>query len=73
MDGEPIEANKVGTRGMITTFIVRTRTVTPPGIVLELVLEGAAPANQVRRMNITEETGVRKGTKSTTPPHHTNI
>ena len=43
VSGEPMEASKVGTRGLINYFMVITRTVTPPQMVLEVVLEGAAP------------------------------
>ena len=50
---EPTEARKVGTRRVITDFTGRTQTVTPPGTALEMVLEGASPAERVGRTDIT--------------------
>ena len=60
MAGEPTEARRVGTRGVITAFKVTTRTFTPLGAVLEVVLVGADLAERVSRKEITEETWVRK-------------
>ena len=54
MAKEPTEASKVGICGLIMGFTGRTRTVTPPGKTLGVILEGASPAEQVGRTGITE-------------------
>ena len=70
MVGDPTEARRVGTRGLITDFMSRTRTVTPQEAVLEAVLPVVSPVERDISTVITEETGVRKGVKgyNRTPP-----
>ena len=46
VDGEPMEVIRVGTRGVITDFTERTRTVTRLGAAMEVVLAGAALAER---------------------------
>ena len=51
--GDPTEVRKVGTRGVITDFTGIIRTVKPPVMALEVVLERTAPAERVGRKGIT--------------------
>ena len=65
---EPAEVRRVGTSGVIKDFTGRTRTVTPPGAALEVVLEGAPLAERDVRMEIMAETGVHEVVKVIIPP-----
>ena len=59
--GEPTEASKVETRGVITAFTGRTRTVTHPGTALVVVLQGAAHAERVGKTDINGGNGGTRG------------
>ena len=58
MDGDPREAIRVGTSGVITAFTGRTRAVKYLGTALKVVLTGASLAERVARTEITAEMGV---------------
>ena len=71
---EPTEAIKVGTRGLITAFMGRTRIVAPQVTALKVVVEGEPPTERVNRAEIVEKTDVCEGDKGTnpTPPTKTD-
>ena len=58
---------RVRTCGVITAFTGRTRTVTPLGAALEVVLAEAVLAERDDSTEITAETGVSKGVKAINP------
>ena len=62
----------VGTRGAITAFMGKTRTVTSLGVELEAVLTGAPPAERDGMTEITAEMGVCEEVIGTTPNPPTN-